>query len=111
MLARCTTHMVEALTLPEGETRKAVERARDLLATAEAARFAHDQARARTDIDEALRVVQDTGDPPLLAEVWLSRGRILAEAGDINAALEGLQSFFAPGSYNAVALVDGDEQP
>ena len=53
MLARCTTHMVEALTLPEGETREAVDRARDLMATAEAARFARDQTRARTDIDEA----------------------------------------------------------
>lgn len=105
MLARCTTHMVEALTLPEGETREAVERARDLMATAEAARFGHNQARARTDIDEALRVAQDTGDPPLLAEVWLSRGRILAEGGDINAALEGLHdavAFAQPAQHHRV---------
>lgn len=105
MLARCTTHMVEALTLPEGETREAVERARDLMATAEAARFARDQTTARTDIDEALRVAQDTGDPPLLAEVWLSRGRILAEGNDINAALEGLHdavAFAQPAQHHRV---------
>jgi tetratricopeptide (TPR) repeat protein len=105
MLTRCTTHMVEALTLPEGETREAVERARDLLATAEAARFARNQAKARADIDAALGIAEDTGDPPLLAEVWLSRGRILAEANDVEAALEGLHDavgFAQPAGHHRV---------
>ncbi|MEM7156597.1 MAG: serine/threonine-protein kinase [Myxococcota bacterium] len=105
MLSRCSTHMVEALTLPEGQTLEAVERARGLLATAEAARAARRVSRARSDIDEALKIAEDTGDPPLLAEVWLSRGRILAEANDTQGALEGLHNavgFAQPAEHHRV---------
>lgn len=104
-LARCTTHMVEALTLPDGEIREDVERTRDLVATAEAARFGRNQPKARADIDAALRVAEGTGDPPLLAEVWLSRGRILAEGSDVEAALEGLHeavAFAQPAEHHRV---------
>jgi len=111
MLSRCSTHMVESLTLPKGETLAAVERGRELLATAEAARFGRDWEQARRRIDSALELAETTGDPPLLAEVWLSRGRILAAMDDVDAALEGFHeavSFAQPAGHHRVQREGAD---
>ncbi len=104
-LSRCSTHLVESLTLPEGDALATVERARELLSGAAAARWAGSHERALALTAEALTLAQQTGDPPLLAEVWLEQGRAQGQAGHGEAAIESLHEslgFAQPSEHHRV---------
>ncbi|MCH9688135.1 MAG: serine/threonine protein kinase, partial [Deltaproteobacteria bacterium] len=104
-LSRCSTHLVESLTLPKEEAQRSAEQARALLSRAAAARWGANLDAAQPLVDEALALARTAGDPPLLAEAWLEHGQVLGAAGEGERAIESLHEaigFAQPSEHHRV---------
>ena len=77
-LQRCSTHMVESLTLPRAEAIALVDEARDKLARASSARGQDRIVEALVLGADAIALGEQAGDAPVLAEAWLTQGRTLS---------------------------------